>query len=55
MENRPYALDNVTARYDIAARLWIERGDKLLAARQQWSDEHTLPSPASIGIPAKTP
>lgn len=55
MENRPYALDNLTARYDIAARLWIERGDKLLAARQQWSDEHTLPSPASIGIPAKTP
>jgi hexosaminidase len=52
MENRPYALDNVTARYDGATRLWIERGDKLLAAREQWHDEHTLPPPVSIGIPA---
>jgi len=53
MENRPVALDNVTARYDSATKLWIERGDKLLAARQQWLDGHTLPSPESIGIPAK--
>jgi hexosaminidase len=52
MENRPYGLDNVTARYDAAVRLWIERGDKLLAAREQWRDSRTLPSPESIGIPA---
>jgi hexosaminidase len=53
MENRPYALDNVTARYETATKLWIERGDKLLAAREQWHDEHSLPTLESIGIPAK--
>lgn len=53
MENRSYALDNVTARYDAATRLWIERGDKLLAARQQWSEEQKLPAPKTIGIPAR--
>lgn len=53
MENRPYALNNVTARYDIAVQLWIQRADKLLAARDQWHDDHTLPPPETIGIPAK--
>jgi hexosaminidase len=51
MENRPYWLDNVTARYDAAARLWIDRGDKLAAAHEQWRQDHTLPPPQEIGIP----
>ena len=51
MENRPYWLDNVTARYDDAARLWMERGDKLLAAREQWREDHVLPAPETMGIP----
>jgi len=55
MENRPYWLDNVTARYDAAARLWISRGDKLAAAREQWRQDHTLPPPQEIGIPPETP
>ena len=53
MENRVYWLDNVTARYDAAARLWIDRSDKFAAAREQWHEDHTLPSPQEIGIPPK--
>ena len=49
-ENRPYWLDNVTARYDDAARLWVERGEKIAAARAQWQQTHTLPAPQDIGI-----
>lgn len=54
MENRPYSLGNVTARYDAAVRLWMDRGDKLDAAHEQWFEHHTLPSPETIGIPLKT-
>jgi hypothetical protein len=31
--------------------LWVERSEKLAAAREQWSQHHTLPSPEEIGIP----
>lgn len=51
-ENRPFWLDNVTARYDAAAQLWMARANKLASAREQWSEHHTLPSPEQIGIPA---
>lgn len=51
MENRPYWLNNVTDRYDAAARMWVERGNKLAAAREQWHEHHTLPTPEEIGIP----
>jgi len=49
-ENRPYWLNNVTARYDDAARLWVERGAKITAARAEWTENHTLPAPQEIGI-----
>jgi hexosaminidase len=51
MENRPFWLNIVTARYDAAAQVWVERSQKLAAAREQWSQHHTLPSPEEIGIP----
>lgn len=54
-ENRPYWLGNVTARYDAALQLWVQRSDKLTAARDQWFERHTLPSPEKIGIPSTTP
>lgn len=50
-ENRPFWLDIVTARYDAAARRWVDRSRKLAEARDQWVQHHTLPTPASIGIP----
>ena len=52
MENRPFWLNNVAARYSAAAQLWVERSDKLAGARDQWNQHHTLPSPEEIGIPA---
>jgi hexosaminidase len=51
MENRPYWLNNVTDRYDAAALLWMQRGNRLLAAREQWDESHTLPPPQKLGIP----
>jgi len=51
-ENRPFWLENVTARYDGAMQLWMGRSTKLAAARAQWSQHHTLPAPEEIGIPA---
>ena len=41
MENRPFWLENVTARYDAAMQLWMQRSSKLNAARLQWS--HVTP------------
>lgn len=49
-ENREYWLNNVTARYDDAARLWVERGARIAGARAQWQRTHTLPTPQEIGI-----
>ena len=51
-ENRPYWLNNVTERYDEAVERWAARGEAMTAARQQWSAAHTLPDPATLGIPA---
>jgi hexosaminidase len=50
-ENRSYWLQNVLVRYDLATQLWVLRSDKFVAARQQWQQQHTLPSPAELGIP----
>jgi hypothetical protein len=51
LENRPFWLNIVAARYDAAAQLWTERSEKIAVAREQWSQNHTLPSPEEIGIP----
>jgi hexosaminidase len=50
-ENRPYWLQNVLVRYDLATQLWVLRSDKFVAAREQWQQQHTLPSPSELGIP----
>jgi hexosaminidase len=49
-ENRPYYLDNMLAQYDAAMQLWMARGEKLRSIRQQWTTDHKLPSPESVGI-----
>jgi len=51
MENRPFWLNIVAARYDAAAQLWAGRSAKIAAARDQWGQHHTLPAPEEIGIP----
>jgi hypothetical protein len=51
-DNRPYWLENNLARYDLAAQLWIGRGDRWNQVMQQWWDTHTLPTPEEAGLPA---
>ena len=50
--NRPYWLENNLARYDRAAQLWIDRGDRWSLVEMQWYEKHTLPSASDAGLPA---
>ena len=50
--NRPYWLEINDARYDRAAQLWIDRGERWGLVEEQWFDKHTLPSAAEAGLPA---
>jgi hypothetical protein len=50
-ENRPYWLQNVLARYDLATHLWLSRADQMTRARQQWARTRTLPAASEIGFP----
>ncbi|CAA9307782.1 MAG: GH20, partial [uncultured Gemmatimonadaceae bacterium] len=50
-ENRPFWLQNVLARYDLATQLWLGRADQMTRARQQWARARTLPAAAEIGFP----
>jgi hexosaminidase len=52
-ENRPYWLHNVLVRYDLSIELWTLRGNRFAEALSQWHRDHKLPSPESLGIPAK--
>ena len=54
-ENRPYALGNVLARYDMAIHLWTARGDWFQSLLHQWQKTGELPAPDEIGIPSGTP
>jgi hypothetical protein len=53
-ENRPYWLQNVLARYDLATQLWLSRADQMTRARQQWARTRTLPAASEIGFPLPT-
>lgn len=50
-ENRPYWLQNVLVRYDLATQLWVLRSDRFKSARDEWREHHKLPPPAELGIP----
>jgi hypothetical protein len=54
-ENRPYWLQNVLARYDMAMQLWIGRAERFAAARSEMSRTTRLPSFEAAGIPAPLP
>lgn len=41
-ENRPYWLDNVTARYDMSMQLWIKRGMQIRSTLDAYWQTHTL-------------
>jgi hexosaminidase len=50
-ENRPYWLNNVTVRYDLAVELWQRRGDLFAQGARDWQNGKDLPAPALLGLP----
>jgi hypothetical protein len=50
-ENRPYWLNNVTVRYDLAIQMWQKRGDRFQQAIRELWDGKGLPAPASLDLP----
>jgi hexosaminidase len=51
-ENRPYWLNNVTVRYDLAIESWQRRGNLFAQAMRDWQNGKDLPAPATVGLPA---
>lgn len=51
-ENRPYWLQNVLVKYDLAMQLWQSRAERLGQAWGELSRTRRLPSSVSVGIPA---
>jgi hexosaminidase len=49
--NRAYALRPVLEHYDYTIGIWEARSDRLRSAQRQWSDTHTLPPAADLGLP----
>ncbi len=51
-ENRPYWLNNVTVRYDLAIERWQRRAEEFDAAQHLLWSGKDLPAPSSLGLPA---
>ena len=49
--NRAYALRPVLEHYDYTIGVWEARSEKVRSAQRQWSDIHTLPTAAELGLP----
>ena len=49
--NRAYGLRPTLEHYDYTIGIWEARSDKLRSAQRQWSDTHTLPTAAELGLP----
>ncbi|MFP5210365.1 MAG: beta-N-acetylhexosaminidase [Acidobacteriota bacterium] len=54
-ENRPYWLNNVTVRYDLAIQLWQKRADMFQMAMHDRGNGKDLPPASAFGMPAATP
>ena len=52
-ENRPYWLDNVLVRYDLAIEQWQQRGWRFDAVTRSFDDHKDLPPAGAIGLPAE--
>lgn len=50
-ENRPYWLNNVTVRYDLAIQEWQRRADAFAAATRDRYNGHNLPLPEALDMP----
>lgn len=51
-ENRPYWIQNVLVKYDLAIQLWQSRADRFAQARAELARTRRLPAAATVGIPA---
>jgi hypothetical protein len=49
-ENRPYWLNNVTVRYDLATELWQGHADRIEAAIYAWHNGEDLAPAAALGM-----
>jgi hypothetical protein len=49
-ENRPYWLDSVLARYDLAIATWLGRSKALEEAMREYNESSTLPNPEEFGL-----
>lgn len=52
-ENRPYWLDSILARYDLAIHTWLSRSRMLQDALREYEQNSTLPSPEEFGLGAR--
>jgi hexosaminidase len=51
LENRPYWIDNVMARFDVPTQLWVQRQQVIAAAWREYNRTRKAPSAESIGVP----
>jgi hypothetical protein len=49
--NRPNGLRPMLEHYDYTIGVWEARSERLRSAQRQWSDTHTLPTAAELGLP----
>jgi len=49
-ENRPYWLDNILARYDLAISNWLNKRKALDEALRVYETDSTLPNPEEFGV-----
>ncbi len=49
-ENRPYWLDSILARYDLAISRWLARGKQLEDVLREYEQTSTLPPPGEFGL-----
>jgi hypothetical protein len=51
-ENRPWWLNNVTVRYDLAVEQWERRAIQLQAVNADFQNNKPLPAASTLAIPA---
>ena len=54
-ENRPYWLDSVLARYDLAIANWLNKSKAVDAALRVYETDSTLPNPEEFGVGTRPP
>lgn len=53
LENRPYALDSVAARYDQSTQTWLDKSKEIELVLRQYEATSVLPAPETFGLGAR--